>query len=173
MSLAPTRGRVDAAVRSLPSFSPILSHKTVVSRHTIEMSDSESDAKVLGKRARNGEGDSQVEADVKVEVAEDESDDDVGPMPMPAGAGNGGVKKKRRGTLSYLTSRFPYLTRTPPVLPHEKLYKDHLPSADRYYKSFMHRDVINFVVMTRCARANLAPIAPFLTAFPCLIELNS
>lgn len=36
-----------------------------------------------------------------------------------------------------------------PVLPHEKLYLDHLPNADRYYKSFMHRDVINFNVMTR------------------------
>jgi peptidylprolyl isomerase domain and WD repeat-containing protein 1 len=35
------------------------------------------------------------------------------------------------------------------VLPHEKLYLDHLPSADRYYKSFMHRDTINFCVMTR------------------------
>lgn len=35
------------------------------------------------------------------------------------------------------------------VLPHEKLYLEHLPSADRYSKSFMHRDVINFVVMTR------------------------
>lgn len=35
------------------------------------------------------------------------------------------------------------------VLPHEKLYLSHLPSADRYAKSFMHRDVINFVVVTR------------------------
>ncbi len=41
------------------------------------------------------------------------------------------------------------------VLPHEKLYLDRLPSADRYSKSFMHRDVINFVVMTRCAAALL------------------
>lgn len=37
------------------------------------------------------------------------------------------------------------------VLPHERLYLDHLPSADRYSKSFMHRDVINFVNVTRCA----------------------
>jgi hypothetical protein len=36
------------------------------------------------------------------------------------------------------------------VLPHEKLYLDHLPDTDRYYKSFMHRDVINFCVMTKC-----------------------
>ncbi len=35
------------------------------------------------------------------------------------------------------------------VLPHEKLYLEHLPDADRYYKSFMHRDQINFVTMTK------------------------
>jgi peptidylprolyl isomerase domain and WD repeat-containing protein 1 len=35
------------------------------------------------------------------------------------------------------------------VLPHEKVYLDHLPSAERYYKSFMHRDQINFVTMTK------------------------
>jgi len=35
------------------------------------------------------------------------------------------------------------------VLPHEKLYLEHLPNADQYYKSFMHRDIINFSVMTR------------------------
>lgn len=37
----------------------------------------------------------------------------------------------------------------PTVLPHEKLYLEHLPSANRYYKSFMHRDQINFVTMTK------------------------
>ncbi len=43
------------------------------------------------------------------------------------------------------------------VLPHEKLYLDHLPGADRYSKSFMHRDVVNFAVMTRyVTRAVLA-----------------
>jgi peptidylprolyl isomerase domain and WD repeat-containing protein 1 len=36
------------------------------------------------------------------------------------------------------------------VLPHEKLYLDHLPSADRYYKSFMHRDTIIYSVFTKC-----------------------
>jgi peptidylprolyl isomerase domain and WD repeat-containing protein 1 len=36
------------------------------------------------------------------------------------------------------------------VLPHERLFLDRLPSADRYYKSFMHRDVINFAAVTRC-----------------------
>ncbi|KDQ62315.1 hypothetical protein JAAARDRAFT_121409 [Jaapia argillacea MUCL 33604] len=63
----------------------------------------------------------------QVEEDEDEDEDDVGPMPMPAGAG---VKKKRK------------------VLPNEKLYLDHLPNADRYYKSFMHRDTVNFSIFT-------------------------
>ncbi|KAH8104727.1 hypothetical protein BXZ70DRAFT_611890 [Cristinia sonorae] len=98
------------------------------------MSDPE-DNTVLGKRNRNGANndekaeDSEMQADGNAAAAEEESDDDVGPMPMPEG--NGVVKKKRK------------------VLPHEKLYLDHLPSADRYYKSFMHRDVINFNVMTK------------------------
>ena len=55
------------------------------------------------------------------------SDDDVGPMPGPAG----GDSTKRRKTLQY-----------------EKLYLDQLPRADRYVKSLMHRDTINFVQVT-------------------------
>ncbi|KAI0917240.1 hypothetical protein AcV5_007761 [Taiwanofungus camphoratus] len=107
------------------------------------MSSSGQDTSVLGKRSRNGR-DVQDENPTKTESVEngvgqasvdgddDDEGDDVGPMPMPAGNdGNGVVKKKRK------------------VLPHEKLYLDHLPSADRYYKSFMHREVINFCVMTK------------------------
>ncbi|KAK7677765.1 hypothetical protein QCA50_019317 [Cerrena zonata] len=95
------------------------------------MSDSEQDPSVLGKRARNGEEDTKPDQVMNPpQDAGDDSDDDVGPMPMPAGPGDNGVRKKRK------------------VLPHEKLYLDHLPSADRYYKSFMHRDVINFCIMT-------------------------
>ncbi|KAI0789736.1 peptidyl-prolyl cis-trans isomerase [Abortiporus biennis] len=100
------------------------------------MSDTEHDSSVLGKRARNGGEQAAVDKDIPdgdhAMEGDSDSDDDVGPMPLPAGAAeNGGVKKKRK------------------VLPHEKLYLEHLPSADRYYKSFMHRDVINFCVMTR------------------------
>ncbi|CAE7178970.1 unnamed protein product, partial [Rhizoctonia solani] len=62
---------------------------------------------------------------------EDDDDDDIGPMPMPEGETTGVVKKKRK------------------VLPHERLFLDHLPSADRYSKSFMHRDVLNYVIMTK------------------------
>ncbi|KZV73739.1 peptidyl-prolyl cis-trans isomerase [Peniophora sp. CONT] len=50
---------------------------------------------------------------------------------MPDIGANGARKKKRK------------------VLPHERLYLEHLPSADRYWKSFMHREVINFAVATK------------------------
>ncbi|KAJ3502887.1 hypothetical protein NLJ89_g8684 [Agrocybe chaxingu] len=104
------------------------------------MSNSSSDSQdtsVLGKRGRNhplanpndinedGESTSK-----KPTVEEEESDDDdVGPMPMPAGAP--ATKKKRK------------------VLPHERLYLEHLPSTDQYFKSFMHRDTVNFNIMTK------------------------
>ncbi|KAJ7212087.1 hypothetical protein GGX14DRAFT_621669 [Mycena pura] len=77
---------------------------------------------VLGKRSRNEEPrpDST--------PTDGESDDEQGPMPLPA---DDGVKKKRK------------------VLPHERLYLEHLPDTDQYYKSFMHRDVINFCLVTK------------------------
>ncbi|KAK4704076.1 peptidylprolyl isomerase domain and WD repeat-containing protein 1, partial [Phenoliferia sp. Uapishka_3] len=90
----------------------------------------------LGKRARGIDAvdfDAPVvqppaggEVDAAAEVSDD---DDVGPMPMPAEAA--GPMKKRR------------------TLPHEKLYLDHLPSADRYWKSFMHRDTVTQVAITK------------------------
>ncbi|KAH9922857.1 uncharacterized protein BXZ73DRAFT_91570 [Epithele typhae] len=103
------------------------------------MSDSEREASVLGKRSRNGEDaenghqveDDDAEPRPDAMDAVDDSEDDVGPMPMPADVEGRVVKKKRK------------------VLPHEKLYLEHLPSADRYYKSFMHREAINFNVFTR------------------------
>ncbi|KAI0823930.1 peptidyl-prolyl cis-trans isomerase [Trametes gibbosa] len=101
------------------------------------MSDSENDASVLGKRSRNGQDAEEHPDKHETEErhvpmdADDDDDEDVGPMPMPVDAEGPVAKKKRK------------------VLPHEKLYLDHLPNADRYHKSFMHRDVINFCVMTR------------------------
>ncbi|KAG7088394.1 hypothetical protein E1B28_012392 [Marasmius oreades] len=91
------------------------------------MSDVEGrDETVLGKRSREEKG-----AAAQNNDADNDSDDDLGPMPMPAGEDNGNMKKKRR------------------VLPHEKLYLEHLPNTDQYYKSFMHRDVINYCVVTK------------------------
>ncbi|KAJ7644158.1 hypothetical protein FB45DRAFT_289732 [Roridomyces roridus] len=91
---------------------------------------------VLGKRVRNGDPDDiqahtkQARTDDDIVVEADDSDDEQGPMPLPAGESDG-VKKKKK------------------VLPHERLYLEHLPNTDQYYKSFMHRDTINFVVVTR------------------------
>lgn len=66
------------------------------------MSDSEQDASILGKRARNVPGnDVADDADMNPPPAtqdDEESDDDVGPMPIPEGASvNAGTKKKRKG----------------------------------------------------------------------------
>lgn len=112
------------------------------------MSDSDNDASVLGKRPRDGQEPDVQDAHPDPMDADD-SDDDVGPMPMPAGAEGHVVKKKRKGAI--VCPRFGGCPRPECVLvlPHEKLYLEHLPCADRYYKSFMHRDVVNFNVFTR------------------------
>ncbi|KAI5121089.1 hypothetical protein M0805_008602 [Coniferiporia weirii] len=102
---------------------------------------SDTDATVLGEREReredaeehasNGSADDGPQPAVAA-TRDDDSDDDIGPMPMVVDeAEEKAVRKKRK------------------VLPHEKLYLSHLPNADRYAKSFMHRDVINFVSVTR------------------------
>jgi peptidylprolyl isomerase domain and WD repeat-containing protein 1 len=68
------------------------------------MSDSEHDASILGKRARNGPDadiseDAEMNPPSAIQEDEDESDDDVGPMPVPEGtpADNTVTKKKRKG----------------------------------------------------------------------------
>ncbi|KZP01316.1 peptidyl-prolyl cis-trans isomerase [Calocera viscosa TUFC12733] len=79
---------------------------------------------------QNGQGSGASNNDTPVHPEEDDEDDDddIGPMPMPQ---DDAPRKKRK------------------VLPHESLYLDHLPSADRYWKSFMHRDFVNFVTVTK------------------------
>ncbi|KAG5221326.1 peptidyl-prolyl cis-trans isomerase [Salix suchowensis] len=91
------------------------------------MSDIEENASSLGKRPRSDNEPTVIVTPAQVDV-EESDDEDVGPMPMTGVE----VQKKRRK-----------------VLPHERLFLEHLPSADQYYKSFMHRDVINFCVMTK------------------------
>ncbi|KAE9393172.1 peptidyl-prolyl cis-trans isomerase [Gymnopus androsaceus JB14] len=93
----------------------------------------EADPSVLGKRARTEQEELQdgPKVDSNMQVDEDDDDEeDLGPMPVPAG--EEAISKKKRK-----------------VLPHERLYLDHLPSTEQYYKSFMHRDVINFSVFTK------------------------
>jgi len=50
--------------------------------------------------------------------------------------------------MDQVSLKFP-LKKLHSVLPHEKLYLEHLPNTNQYYKSFMHRDVVNFSVMTK------------------------
>ncbi|WFD06538.1 peptidylprolyl isomerase [Malassezia vespertilionis] len=64
--------------------------------------------------------------------SEESSDSDVGPMPMPLGQDDAQAERQKRRK----------------VLQYETLYLDQLPSANRYYKSLMHRDVVNFVSVT-------------------------
>ncbi|KAF8583128.1 peptidyl-prolyl cis-trans isomerase [Ramaria rubella] len=91
----------------------------------------EEDASVLGKRARDDKQHGEQHLSDPERIGQDDDDDDdIGPMPMPDIQDNA-TRKKRK------------------VLPHERLFLDHLPSADRYAKSFMHRDVLNFVTATR------------------------
>lgn len=65
----------------------------------------------------------------KRKIDENEGDDDdgwVGPLPSEA------VKTKKRKVLEY-----------------EQVYIDNLPSADRYEKSYMHRDVLTHCAVTK------------------------
>ncbi|CAG8532226.1 1350_t:CDS:2 [Cetraspora pellucida] len=62
--------------------------------------------------------------------AEEQDDDDLDIGPSLPTADDLPKKKKR-------------------VLVHEKLYLDHLPSADMYERSYMHRDVLNYIAVTK------------------------
>ncbi|CAE6523014.1 unnamed protein product [Rhizoctonia solani] len=78
------------------------------------------DAQETRKRPRVSDATpAEVVAEITPEV-DDDDDDDIGPMPMAEdGPTQGAAKKKRKG------------------------------DADRYSKSFMHRDVLNYVIMTK------------------------
>lgn len=74
------------------------------------MSDSEHDASILGKRARNGPDaetseDAEMNPPSAVQEDDDESDDDVGPMPMPEGAAENTVTKKKRKGVFRISTR--------------------------------------------------------------------
>ncbi|KAF8755141.1 Cyclophilin type peptidyl-prolyl cis-trans isomerase/CLD [Rhizoctonia solani] len=91
------------------------------------------DAQETRKRPRvSDEAPADDVAEATPDVEDDDDDDDIGPMPVPESAPASGAAKKKRK-----------------VLPHERLFLDHLPSADRYSKSFMHRDVLNYVIITK------------------------
>ena len=110
---------------------------------------SDQDASVLGKRVHDGSPQQPEDDATPGPAEEDDDDDDIGPMPMPADASSSEVaRKKRKGTLIAVYF-YGVIYNSGLVLPHEKLYLEHLPAADRYFKSFMHRDAISFNVTTK------------------------
>jgi peptidylprolyl isomerase domain and WD repeat-containing protein 1 len=74
-------------------------------------------------------GVSSAARDEAANASDGDDDDDFGPMPVSAS--DAVPAKKRR-------------------LQHEKLYLNHIPAADRYYRSFMHRDTVTQVAITKC-----------------------
>ncbi|WVO12787.1 hypothetical protein L204_100395 [Cryptococcus depauperatus] len=101
------------------------------------MSEEAGPSSTLGKRIRNGSTASPASENIPkvpdmppADIA-DSSDEEFGPMPGADVALSNERKKKRA------------------VLPHEKLYLAALPDTDRYYKSFMHREALNSVTVTR------------------------
>lgn len=107
------------------------------------------------KRARDESDADVLESTNAPDTAMDDSedDDDVGPMPMPDAGAGAAPRKKRKGPshIQVPVTSFKTHQCTTAVLKHEQLFLDHLPNADRYWKSFMHRDALNFVTVTKYA----------------------
>lgn len=123
---------------------------------------SDQDASVLGKRVHDGSPQKPDDDVTPGPAEEDDDDDDIGPMPMPTDpSSNGGTRKKRKGRFT-IASRHGVIYNGDLVLPHERLYLEHLPAADRYFKSFMHRDAISFNIITRYASKALEKISPLI-----------
>lgn len=108
--------------------------------------------------------------------SDSDDDGDVGPMPMPEGGDDSDNEAGPMPAGGKTTSKA--LAKRRKVLKYEKVYLDNLPSADRYYsksfgyafprisircinfltpfcgytESFMHRDIVSWVSVTRYAR---------------------
>jgi len=114
------------------------------------MTEVENGTTTLGKHARDDVED--VVPDMPSADVDDSSDEEIGPMPTAGDASGSAISKarKKKKRASELTvTLFGDVTNVGIVLPHEKLYLEHLPDTDRYYKSFMHRDTIDFVCVTK------------------------
>lgn len=75
-----------------------------------------------------------------------DQEDCFGP-PLPSPLSDGGSLKRPQEAQNDATQ--PSLKKRKPVtLPHESTYLSNLPSADRYFKSLMHRDTVNSVTVT-------------------------
>ncbi|KAL7009101.1 Peptidyl-prolyl cis-trans isomerase cyp15 [Cystobasidiomycetes sp. EMM_F5] len=62
------------------------------------------------------------------------------PLPLNTGNGSNGGKAASEAAVAVKKRR---------ILKHEQVYLDNLPSAERYYRSFMHRDVLTGVAVTK------------------------
>lgn len=87
----------------------------------------------------------------------DSEDDDVGPSPPPShenanatrASSSRDSRTSKRPQEAQDDAKEPIHKKLKSVmLPHEKTYLSNLPSADRYFKSLMHRDTINSVTVT-------------------------
>ncbi|KAI8929142.1 hypothetical protein BC831DRAFT_444863 [Entophlyctis helioformis] len=85
-----------------------------------------------------------------------DSDSDVGPMPMPAGASTNDHDDHDGDNDDVGPSAAPAPAEADPahrkkqrVLEHESLYLSMLPTTDMYEVSLMHRDVVNFVSISK------------------------
>jgi len=98
---------------------------------------SDQDPSVLGKRAHGGSPQKPEDDAAPRPAEEDDDEDDIGPMPMPADASsNEGAREERKSRLAIVYPRG-VIYDEDLVLPHEKLYLEHLPAADRIFKSFI------------------------------------
>lgn len=92
------------------------------------------------------------ESDDKTAEDEESSDGWIGPLPTDAAP-----VKKRKGIYTFsfnfiqsihsIHSQLPFALSS--VLEYEKLYLENLPDAECYEKSYMHRDVITHIVVTK------------------------
>ena len=127
----------------------------------------------LGKRARDSDNNDNEQHESNgngvhdnVETSDDD-DDDLGPMPMPATADDIGSLSSTAGPASKSVAA----AKKRKILRHEKVFLDNVPSADRYYstwivysivgswlsmyaysplsESFMHRDLVSHTVVTK------------------------
>ena len=86
-----------------------------------------------------------------------DEDEVIGPLPVGEG---GGIKKRKGGSHNVAGNLNPTLINAHhvegiefyffyAVLPYEKVYRDGLPCAEMYEKSYMHRDIITHVLCTK------------------------
>jgi peptidylprolyl isomerase domain and WD repeat-containing protein 1 len=94
-------------------------------------SSSESGEGLHGDKLAEGDEDKAAAIAGKEDDDSSEDENDVGPLPVAGESTKGAAKKKQR------------------VLHHEALYLESLPDQDMYERSLMHRDMVNFVLVTQ------------------------